>query len=205
MTVKQIQNLLQYLGYYAGIPDGISGQLTRHAVKRFQEDFGGIAVDGVPGRETQKALKHAVAYGMPERETDEEDPGDKDTNVPGNTGTFWDHIRYWTRAEFACRCGEYHEPYCDGYPAEPDQTLVELLDDIRAHFGRPAHRSSGLRCPQHNRDSKGVANSKHLYGKAMDFYIEGIPGETVRTYAAKDPRCAYTYVIQGNYVHVEVA
>ena len=109
------------------------------------------------------------------------------------------------RAEFACRCGEYHEPYCDGFPAEPDQTLVELLDDIRAHFGRPAIRSSGLRCPQHNRDSNGVANSKHLSGKAMDFYVQDTSGEAVRTYAAADPRCNYTYVIEGNYVHVDVA
>ena len=199
MNIKQIQNLLQYLGYYQGIPDGISGPLTQDAVRRFQSDFGGIGVDGDPGKETQKALTHAVAYGMPEKDVADTDVGDTD-----QTGTFWDHIRYWSRAEFACRCGEYHAPYCDGYPAEPDQILVELLDDIRAHFGRPAHRSSGLRCPQHNRDSKGVSNSKHLYGKAMDFFIEGISGEQVRAYAAADPRCSYTYVIEGNYVHADV-
>ena len=62
-----------------------------------------------------------------------------------------------------------------------------------------------MRCPQHNRDSKGVANSKHLTGKAFDFYIEGVTGEAVRVYAMADPRCVYAYVIEGNYVHVEVA
>ena len=196
MTIRQIQNLLQYLGYDTGTPDGIAGPRTAQAVRRFQEDFEGIAVDGEAGEDTQKALIHAVAYGLSKRE----EPGE----APTQGGSFWDHIRYWTRAEFACRCGEYHEPYCDGYPAEPDQTLVEFLDDIRAHFGRPAHRSSGLRCPQHNRDSKGVSNSKHLTGKAMDFYIEGISGEQVRAWAASDPRCNYTYVIEGNYVHVDV-
>lgn len=200
MTIKQIQNLLQYLGYYTGIPDGISGPLTRAAVEGFQKDFGGIGVDGDPGQETQKALTHAVAYGMPERDAADTNVGSKAETAD----TFWDGIRYWSRAEFACRCAEYHDPYCDGYPAEPDQTLVALLDDIRAHFGRPAHRSSGLRCPQHNRDSNGVTNSRHLTGKAMDFYIEGTTGEAVRAYAASDPRCNYTYVIDGPYVHVDV-
>ena len=44
MTTRQRQNLLQYLGYYSGIPDGEYGPLTRKAVERFQEDFGGIPV-----------------------------------------------------------------------------------------------------------------------------------------------------------------
>lgn len=207
MTMKQVQNLLQYLGYYEGIPDGIPGPMTRSATERFQRDFGGIAVDGDPGPETQKALTHAVAYGLPERDVTDTNVGNKEETTSEDSsanGSFWDHIRYWTRDEFRCRCGEYHAPYCNGFPAEPDQDLVELLDDIRAHFGRPGHRSSGLRCPQHNRDSKGVANSKHLNGKAMDFFIEGVSGEQVRAYAAADPRCSYTYVIEGNYVHVDV-
>lgn len=197
MTEKQKQCLLTFLGYDTGGVDGIWGERSRHAVEVCQEDLG-IPADGVWGKQTETAILEAV-YTYDE----EEASGAADTNI-GHTEAFWDHIRYWSREEFACRCGEYHAPYCDGFPAEPDQTLVELLDDIRAHFGRPAHRSSGLRCPQHNRDSNGVANSKHLTGKAMDFYVEGIPGETVRSYAASDPRCNYTYVIEGNYVHVEV-
>ena len=207
MTIKQIQNLLQFLGYYEGIPDGIPGPMTRSATERFQSDFGGIAVDGDPGPETQKALTHAVAYGLPERDVTDINVGDKKeptAEESSEDGTFWDHIRYWSREEFKCQCELYNGPYCDGYPAEPDQTLVELLDDIRAHFGRVAHRSSGLRCPQHNRDSGGVSNSKHLYGKAMDFFIEGVSGEAVRAYADADPRCNYTYVIEGQYVHVDV-
>jgi len=197
MTEKQKQCLLTFLGYDTGGVDGIWGERSRHAVEVCQEDLG-IPADGVWGKQTETAILEAV-YTYDE----EEASGAADTNT-GHTEVFWDHIRYWSREEFACRCGEYHAPYCDGFPAEPDQTLVELLDDIRAHFGRPAHRSSGLRCPQHNRDSNGVANSKHLTGKAMDFYVEGVPGETVRSYAASDPRCNYTYVIEGNYVHVEV-
>lgn len=196
MTAKQKQCLLTFLGYDTGGVDGIWGEKSRNALECCQEDLG-IPVDGVWGPQTETAILEAVyTY-------DVDAPVETDTNV-GSTGTFWDSIRYWSREEFRCRCGEHHAPYCDGFPAEPDQTLVELLDDIRAHFGRPAIRSSGLRCPQHNRDSKGVSNSKHLTGKAMDFYIDGITGAAVVAFAMADPRCKFAYVIEGNYVHVEV-
>jgi peptidoglycan hydrolase-like protein with peptidoglycan-binding domain len=65
MTVRQLQNLLQYLGYYSGGIDGDFGPLSKQATENFQRDFGGIAVDGIVGTKTEKALKHAVAYGMP--------------------------------------------------------------------------------------------------------------------------------------------
>ena len=119
--------------------------------------------------------------------------------------SFWDHIRYWSREEFRCRCGEYHEPYCDGFPVEPDQTLVELVDDLRHHFGRPGHRSSGIRCARHNADQPTAAkNSRHLAGKALDFYIEGVSGAQLLAKAQADKRCRYAYIIEGNYVHVDV-
>lgn len=197
MTDKQRQHLLAYLGYYVLSVDGDWGKGSQEACRAFQRDRN-LTADGFGGPETDKALRHAVYNDLQKT-----DPAD-DVDVSATTGTFWDHIKYWSRDEFACRCGEYHAPYCDGFPAEPDQTLVELLDDIRAHFGRPAIRSSGLRCPQHNRDSNGVANSKHLSGKAMDFYVQDTSGDDVRAYAAADPRCNYTYVIEGNYVHVDV-
>lgn len=200
MTVTQKQNLLQYLGYYHGPVDGLWGDQSQQATEDFQRDFGGITVDGIAGAETQKAMTHAVAYGMPARDADE--PA-TDVNVGS---TFWDHIRYWTREEFKCRCGEYHAPYCNGFPVEPDQTLVELVDDIRAHFGRPAHRSSGIRCQRHNADQHGsAANSKHLYGKALDFFIEGVSGADLLARAQSDPRTSYAYIIEGQYVHVDVA
>ena len=71
MTTKQRQNLLAYLGYYSGDIDGIYGQQTQAAVEQFQKDFGGIGVDGVAGVETDKALRHAVAYGMQEEVAEE--------------------------------------------------------------------------------------------------------------------------------------
>lgn len=194
MTAAQKQCLLCWMGCLdaSGI-DGLWGSASADATRKLQKKLG-LTQDGIWGSETDRAVREFIssAEAVQQKQPEEED-------------SFWKHIRYWRREEFRCRCGEYHEPYCDGFPAEPDQTLVELLDDIRAHFGRPAHRSSGIRCLRHNRDSKGVSNSKHLYGKAMDFFIEGVSGEALRAYAASDPRCNYTYVIEGQYVHLDVA
>lgn len=202
MTNKQKQNLLQYLGYYQGIPDDIWGDQSRSATEAFQRDYQ-LTVDGIFGNATAARILEVVASG---EHPQPQAPADGPEDTTGETGTFWDHIRYWRREEFRCRCGNYHAPYCDGFPVEPDQTLVELVDDIRAHFGRPGHPSSGIRCERHNADQPGAAaNSKHKRGKALDFFIEGVSGETLRAYAAADPRCTYAYIISGNYVHVDVA
>ena len=159
MTAEQKQCLLRYLGYYSGDIDGIYGQQTKAAVERFQEAFGGIVVDGLVGQETDKALRHAVAYGMLGKEPD--------TKL--QTGTFWDDIRYFTREEFRCPCGK-----CGGFPVEPEETMVRVVDEIRHRAGTPVtvvdSGGSGVRCPEHNAEVGGVANSEHLYGRAADLH-----------------------------------
>ena len=196
MDTRQIQALLVYLGYDPGEVDGLPGKNTRRAVLAFQAAEG-LAQDGSPGPITQAALLDAVAAGR-FRAEDAQTPDD-------STGTFWDHIRYWTREEFRCRCGEYHAPYCNGFPVEPDQTLVELADDVRAHFGRPGIRSSGIRCKQHNADQKNSAvNSRHLYGKALDFRIQGKSSADVLAYVQTRPGVHYAYAIDDSYVHMDV-
>lgn len=184
MTNKQRQLLLAYLGYYAGDIDGDWGTLSRTACKAFQTDFGGIAADGFGGPETDKALKQAVAE-------------DRRRTSPG-----WEGIRYWTREEFRCQC---NGQYCDGFPAEPDLVLVALLDDVREHFGRPGHRSSGLRCKTWNAIQGGVPNSRHLTGKAMDFRIEGHTAGEVLDYVNRIGSARYAYAIDSAHVHVDVA
>ena len=197
MTAKQKQCLLAYLGYYHGAIDGAIGPQTRAAVEEFQRAEGLTAV-GSPGPLTQAALLEAVANGRFRAEDTQIVPDEP-------TGTFWDHIRYWTREEFRCRCGEYHAPYCNGFPVEPDQTLVELADDVRAHFGRPGIRSSGIRCKQHNADQKNSAvNSRHLYGKALDFRIQGKTSGEVLAYVQTRPGVRYAYAIDDSYVHMDV-
>lgn len=191
MDVKQRQHLLAYLGYYVGNVDGDWGTLSKTACTAFQEDFGGIGVDGYGGPETDKALKHAVAYDMFKPAADT-----SSTSAPGA----WVG-KYWSREEFRCQCGG---KYCDGFPAEPSEKLVKLADDVREHFDRPGHRSSGLRCKTWNAIQGGVSNSRHLTGKALDFRIEGHTAAQVLAYVDTLPGVRYAYDIDGTFVHMDV-
>lgn len=162
MTTKQVQSLLLYLGYPVGTPDGITGSQTRQAVKLFQAAEG-LTADGIVGEQTAIRLKDAVW----------QDRFAKDNIVPSSgqstakTGTFWDDIKYFRRAEFRCQCGG---KYCDGFPAEPVEETVRLADEIRRRAGVPLNVNSGVRCKQRNADPKvgGVWNSLHLTGQAVD-------------------------------------
>lgn len=189
MTIKQKQHLLAYLGYYVGNIDGSWGTMSKTATKAFQKDFG-LTADGICGEKTEKALKHAVCYGMPAKAQEAPQSGD-----------FWDGIKYWSREEFRCQCGG---KYCNGYPAEPSQKLVKLADKVRGHFGKPGHRSSGLRCKTWNAIQGGVSNSRHMSGKALDFRIEGKTAKQVLEYVQKQPECRYAYAIDSQHVHMDV-
>ncbi len=57
--VSQTQFLLAWHGFPAGTFDGAFGVRTRAAVSRFQR-WAGLGVDGVPGRATYAALRHAL-------------------------------------------------------------------------------------------------------------------------------------------------
>ena len=196
MTVKQRQHLLAYLGYYVGTIDGIWGSGSRAACTAFQQDFGGIVVDGKGGAETDKALRHAVAYDMFKI--------DKDIDVPTTeaTGSFWDEIEYFTREEFRCKCGG---KYCDGFPAEPKEQLVKICDQLRKNLGVPITIVSGLRCPTWNQIQGGVDNSQHMYGEAADIYCRGISQLRVETELDNIGGVRYHYPIDGSSnVHFDI-
>ena len=197
MTVKQIQCLLAYLGYYSGAVDGIWGPLSARATEEFQRAFVGLTADGETDTDTQKALRHAVSYDMFKEDKSAQD-------IP--EGDVWKKVRYWTRAEFGCRCGQYHAPYCDGFPVEPDENLVLLAEDIRTKFGRPGIPTSGIRCQRHNADQpNSAANSRHVRGKALDWFITGVSGEQLLAAIKADGRAVEAYIIEGNIVHMAVA
>lgn len=205
MTAKQKQCLLVYLGYDTGGVDGLWGDKSRQATEQFQQDFGGISVDGICGEQTEKALKHAVAYGI-DKKPDSTDctyvqNNSTGNSTNGNTGTFWDEIKYFTRDEFACKCGGR---YCNGYPAEMQEAVVKIADAARAHFGKPAHVISGLRCRQWNAHEGGVANSQHMYGEAIDLRIDGVDSETLRQFVAKQPGHRWSYCINSTNVHFDI-
>lgn len=195
MTAKQRQHLLAFLGYYVGNVDGEWGALSKTACTAFQKDFGGIKVDGFGGTETDKALCHSVAYGMPAKKVDKSEKEDI-------TGTFWDEIEYFTRDEFKCKCGG---KYCNGYPAEPDERMVKIADQLRKNLGVPINIVSGLRCKTWNAIQGGVVNSQHMYGEAADIYAKGVPQSLVEAELDKIGGVRYHYAIKGsNNVHFDV-
>lgn len=151
MDVRQKQNLLQYLGYYEGNVDGISGALTEKAVAEFRTDNGNPNI----GDELEEVLIGAVFHGR-----------FKGTVVP--EVNFWDTVKYFGRHEFACKCGK-----CGGYPVEPKEALIRKLDAFRERVGEPVYVNSGIRCEEHNAAVGGAKGSRHLYGDAADIRCNG--------------------------------
>lgn len=190
MNIRQIQLLLLYLGYSPGKPDGIDGPTTREAVKQFQQDFGGIRVDGIAGEETQKALRHAVAYGFLKRE---------ESSTASKPETYWNEIKYFTPDEpyIRCPCGK-----CAG--ELPEEKLMRLADRVREQAGVPMVPTSTVRCAAHNAAVGGVSNSRHLYGCAMDFYLRGWNAEKTLALVKQQPEVAYAYAIDDSAVHMDV-
>ena len=188
MTIKQKQHLLAYLGYYTGAIDGGYGPQTQAATEAFQRDYS-LTADGKFGTDTEKRIREVIA-------TREEPKHPEDI-----TGTFWDDIRYFDREEFRCKCGG---KYCNGFPAEPQEKLIRVADRVREHFGNAMIVSSGLRCPTHNANSKGVATSRHLSGKAMDFCVKGFSADMVLAYVRQQKDIRYCYAIDEWFVHMDI-
>lgn len=194
MTTHQIQLLLLYLGYSPGNPDGMDGPTTRAAVKQFQQDFGGIGVDGIAGEETQKALRQAVADGWQRPEK-----SNQEATEDSKTGTFWDEIKHFDPDEpyIRCPCGK-----CAG--ELPEEKLMRLADKVREQAGVPMIPTSTVRCAAHNAAVGGVYNSRHLYRRAMDFYLEGWNAQKTLALVTQQPEVAYAYAIDDSAVHMDV-
>lgn len=73
--------------------------------------------------------------------------------------------------EFACRDG------ADKVLVHPQ--LLEGLEAIRAHFGKPITINSGYRTVNHNRRIGGKSRSRHLYGLAADIAVHGVAPKVV--------------------------
>lgn len=196
MTNKQKQCLLAYLGYYNGQIDDIWGEKSKEATENFQRAYG-LKVDGVYGDGTHARVLEVIATGeTPAVDTTPETA----SGQPPDTGTWWDDIKYFRRSDpyIGCPCGK-----CGGFPVEPSEKLMLLADRVREHFGAPMVPTSTVRCQAHNAAVGGVANSRHLLGKAMDFYIKGLPASTVLAWV-KTQGVRYAYAIDGSTVHMDV-
>ena len=232
LNVKARQMNLMFLNYNCGtknflVADGIEGQKTKQAYKNFQRDFGCVDVDGIYGPETDGKL---VAYIMfvqqligcvnvdgivgPETIskcklwqkkhglTDDGICGPLTRNEMNNSALSWDDIEHSVRTDYNCPCCGYN---C------ADINLAKLLDKICNHYdGRRLHMTSGCRCTKHNAKVGGVQGSRHILGKAVDFYIEGISSYQLLSYCqslVNNGEARYTYTNNtkmNGVVHIDI-
>ena len=122
--------------------------------------------------------------------------------------------------EFRCGC---EGKYCTGYPTYMRKEMLVLLEKIRIQYGNPIIVTCGLRCSKYNKKLNGsVQQSKHLKGKAVDFYQKGTTDTLANRkksikWIKKRPHFGYSYgnginsygnkitaPYMGNALHVDV-
>lgn len=195
-VVDRIQDILQ-----AVVPDlkddGLAGPKTAAALKIWQESRG-LSETGRVDDITWNALMVEIPR---QEQLAEPVPGADTEDDSLTVVTFWPGIVHFKRDEMRCKCGNR---YCNGFPAEPQQLLMELADRARKHFGAPAHVVSGLRCQRWNQIQGGVANSQHMYGEAMDIRIDGVTADELLAFFQKQPEVRYCYKINSTNVHFDI-
>ena len=98
--------------------------------------------------------------------------------------------------EFACKDGTD--------PIFVDSELVEVLQKIRTHFGKPVTITSAYRTPTRNKAVGGTTYSQHLYGRAADIKVNGVTPKNVAAYAEKLMPNKGGIGIYGTFTHVDV-
>ena len=100
--------------------------------------------------------------------------------------------------EFACKCSRCSTTLLD-------DTLVEILQKIRNHFGVAVNINSGYRCEEHNAKVGGSTTSHHMRGMAADIRVKGVEPRTVAQYAESigvKRIGLYEGAKEGNFVHI---
>lgn len=103
---------------------------------------------------------------------------------------------HFTLNEFKCQCGGKH---CTGYPKKLSVQLLKNVEKIRCNYNKPMTITCGLRCKAYNDSLQGsVKTSKHLKGKAVDFYMKGVSDTLANRkksikYIKTLPKHNYTY------------
>lgn len=210
-----------------------SEEKSKAVIKVIQKKLGGLIVDGLAGNNTMnKTMSYQTENGLTANGRADKDTRDKmdidmksiqipsaannatnniinttiNTVINGSTtantitnSTGWS--KYFDKSEFKCKCGGR---YCNGYPVEPNRLLVDACDNTREHFGAAMVVTSGIRCSIHNANEGGVSNSRHISGKAVDFYIVGRTADEVLAYVSTLSSIRYCYKINSRCVHMDV-
>lgn len=98
--------------------------------------------------------------------------------------------------EFACNDGS------DVIFIAPD--LVDVLQKIRNHFGKPVNINSAYRTVSYNKQIGGATYSQHLYGTAADIRINGVASKDIATYAETLLNGTGGIGIYSNFVHIDI-
>jgi uncharacterized protein YcbK (DUF882 family) len=98
----------------------------------------------------------------------------------------------------------------EGKPTKMDPHLIDLLWAVHRELGakEPISIVCGFRSPGTNAmlrsRSRGVAKfSQHMLGKAMDFFIPGVPLEKLREAGLRAQRGGVGYYPSSNFVHLD--
>jgi hypothetical protein len=81
-----------------------------------------------------------------------------------------DLSEHFSSSEFVCKDGSQHTI---------DPRLIEMLEIVRAHFGKPVTIVSGYRSEAWNKQVGGASRSYHVKGMAADFKIDGVWPQSV--------------------------
>ncbi|MDR1066024.1 MAG: DUF4280 domain-containing protein [Clostridiales bacterium] len=84
-----------------------------------------------------------------------------------------------------------------------DPQLVDYLQKIRDHFGKPVTISSGYRTPARNEAVGGARNSYHVQGKAADISIAGVSVNDIYNYAIQIGAPGVIRYPRKGFVHVD--
>lgn len=147
LKIRTRQTYLKALGLYDGKVDGIENKETKKAYKALQKRYfkRDKDIDGIYGENTNILLLNAI-------------------RVKNRAKNF-------TLEEFKCEC---NGRFCTGYPTYLKISLLEDIQAVREKYKKPVTITSGLRCSRYNAELGGsISNSRHMQGKALDFYIPG--------------------------------
>ena len=204
MTMTRLQMNLKFLGYYKGEIDGIKGIKTLDAIKKFQRD-NGLKDNGIADQKTIDCIRNIICDIQRQIGATVDGVAGNETiskKEEYNKRLSWENIKHFKKEEFTCKCG------CNLNNINLE--LVKILDEIREHFGKPAIITSGCRCSKHNAEVGGVEGSRHVIGKASDFYIQGIHVNDLLSYCktlVNIGKLRYTYtnsINMNGVVHVDI-
>jgi uncharacterized protein YcbK (DUF882 family) len=104
--------------------------------------------------------------------------------------------KYFTRKEFECKCGCGMDTV--------DAELLEVLTDLREHYGQPVYIISGNRCETYNKKIGGARKSQHLHSKAADIFVKDVLPTAVYEYLNRKYPDTYGLGMSTKFTHVDV-